>query len=67
MAIISRGTYVPPGKTPAPGERRLHFIVEGPNEMNVRQAKMEIIRALEEETIKMGASTTSAPGRYSVV
>ncbi len=68
VAIIARGTYVAPGKQPPPGERRLHLLIEGTNEMSVRQAKMEIQRALEEETIKIGMATTSGTlGRYSVI
>ena len=68
MAFISRGSYVPPGKKPEPGERRLHLLIEGSNEMSVRQAKMEIQRALEEETIRTGLPTQSgASGRYSVL
>jgi len=40
--------------------------------MTVRQAKLEIQRALEEETMKIGASVSSGGGgggggRYSVV
>lgn len=45
-----------PGKTPAPGERKLYLLVEGSSEMQVKFARMEIIRALEEETLRMGVS-----------
>ncbi len=71
VAFISRGVYVAPGKNPPPGERRLHLLIEGSSEMSVRQAKLEIQRALEEETIKMSMSNNplsgGSAGRYSVI
>jgi len=77
VAIISRGAYVPPGKKMEPGERKLHLLIEGSSEMSVRQAKLELQRALDEETMKIGASVTSgiglgalaggSSGRYSVL
>ena len=67
MAIISRGSYVPPGRKLEAGERKLFLLIEGPTEMQVRQARLEITRMLEEETIKIGASAQTSFGRYSVV
>ncbi len=70
MAIISRGSYIPPNKKIEPGERRLHLLIEGSTELSVKQAKLEIQRALEEETIRIGASVTmgsATSGRYSVI
>jgi ATP-dependent RNA helicase DDX46/PRP5 len=68
VAIISRGNFIPAGKKVEPGERRLHLLIEGATEMNVRQAKLEIQRALEEETIKIGLSgQPGSSGRYSVL
>lgn len=67
VAVISRGVYVPEGKKPAPGERKLHLLIEGSSEMSVRQAKLEILKALEDETIRISASGAFASaGRYSV-
>lgn len=67
-AIISRGSFVPAGKKPEVGEKKLFLLIEGRSELSVRQAKLEIQRALEEETIKIASSTTSSGGgRYSVV
>ncbi len=68
VAIISRGAFVPPGKKLEPGERRLHLIIEGTSEMSVRQAKLEIMKMLEDETIRISASGSLATtGRYSVI
>lgn len=67
VAIISRGNYIPPTKKLDLGEKKLHLLIEGASELSVRQAKMEILRALEEETLKMSASTPQNQGRYSVI
>lgn len=69
VAIISRGTFVPPGKKPEPGEKKLYLLIEGRSELSVRQAKLEIQRALEEETVKIAGSAAAGGGggRYSVV
>jgi len=65
-AITTRGSYVPPGRPPAPGERKLYLYIEGGDATTVRQAKTEIKRILEE------AAATAVPekamyGKYSVV
>ena len=62
--IISRGSYVAPGKKLEIGERKLYLLIEGPSEMQVKQARLEVIRLLEEETLRQGASSFS--GRYTV-
>jgi hypothetical protein len=51
--IITRGMYIAPGSVPKAGEKRLHVIVEGRHEMAVKQAKGELVRALDEETRKL--------------
>jgi ATP-dependent RNA helicase DDX46/PRP5 len=66
VAIISRGNYVAPGKKLAEGERKLHLLIEGNSEMQVKHARLELVRSLEEETLRMGASGSSF-GRYSVL
>ena len=65
--IIQRGIYIAPGKPVAAGERKLHLLIEGPNDLAVRQAKIDIVRLLEEETMKVSASSSSGSGRYSVL
>ena len=64
--------YIAPGKKPDPanGEERLHLLVEGPTEMQVKQARLELQRLLDEETLRLSASTHSssaAVGRYAVL
>lgn len=68
VAIISRGAYMPPGKKLEAGERRLHLLIEGSAEMSVKQARLEIQRLLDEETIRISMSGNLATtGRYSVL
>ena len=71
-AVISRGMYHAPGKPPPPGERKLHLVIEGTTEMSVQDAKAEILRVLNEETLKAAMAQSSArpggrPGKYSVI
>jgi len=70
-AIISRGSYIPPGKKPEPGEVRLYLFIEAPSELQVKQAKLEIQRLLDEEALRVsnqiGGMATSSYGRYSVL
>merc|ERR1711871_217839 len=65
--IISRGVYRPPGSKLEAGERKLHLLIEGPTDMQVKQCKLELQRRLEEETMKLSASSTGGTGRYSVI
>ena len=51
-AVTTKGFYVPPGKAPPDGERKLHLLIEGPNEGTVKKAKAEIKRILAEMTEK---------------
>lgn len=72
VAIISRGFYVPPGTKIDPNNPehvKLHLILEAQTEMQVMQAKAEILRMLEDATLLSVGASTSAPsiGRYSVV
>ena len=65
--IISRGVYKAPGSKLEPGERRLHLLIEGPSDIQVKQCKLEVQRRLDEETMKLSASSTGGTGRYSVL
>lgn len=68
VAIISRGAYIPPGKKLEVGDRRLYLLLEGNTDLQVRQAKLEILRLLDEETLRLGASgSASSFGRYAVL
>ncbi|KAJ1438172.1 P-loop containing nucleoside triphosphate hydrolase protein [Ochromonadaceae sp. CCMP2298] len=44
VAIIARGSYIPPGKKLEAGERRLHLLIEGTSAMSVKQARLEIVK-----------------------
>lgn len=45
-----RGNYVPPGKKPALGSRRLHLYIEADTPAKVTRAKTECINFLESQT-----------------
>ncbi len=51
-AVTTKGFFVPPGRQPPEGERRLYLLIEGPTENSVRKAKAEIKKILEEYTEK---------------
>lgn len=65
--VISRGSYIPPGKKLEAGERKLYLLIEGETELSVKQARLELQRVLEEETMRLGVSGTMPMGRYSVI
>lgn len=68
VTIIARGTYIPPTRKPELGERKLYLLIQGHSEMQVKQARAEIQRLLDEETIRIGgAGHGGSFGRYSVV
>lgn len=66
VAVVSRGNYVPPEKKLQPGDRRLHLLIEGDSELGVQKVKMEIVRLLDEETLRV-SSSMAVPGRYSMM
>lgn len=67
-AITTRGQYFPPGKVPAPGERKLFLFIEGPTEASVKKAKAEVKRILEESTsAAIQLPGPAQPGKYSVL
>lgn len=65
-AITPRGTFVPLGRAPPPGERKLYLLIEGPDENSVLQAKSEIRRMIEESTA-IASGERETYGRYSVI
>uniref|UniRef100_A0A7S2MDB2 RNA helicase n=2 Tax=Octactis speculum TaxID=3111310 RepID=A0A7S2MDB2_9STRA len=64
VAIISRGGYIPPGKKPKEGERKLYLAIEGHSELAVSGARRELVRILNEETMRVGLDPRAS---YSVV
>ncbi|XP_062558965.1 probable ATP-dependent RNA helicase DDX46 [Armigeres subalbatus] len=55
--LTVRGTYVPPGKNPPEGERKLYLAIESCSELAVTKAKREITRLIKEELLKLQASS----------
>jgi len=47
-AITVKGTFVPAGRKPKPGEQELYLMIEGPNMSAVKIAKTELTRILQE-------------------
>ncbi len=68
-AVTVKGVYIPPGRKPNPGERKVYMLVEGPTEINVQKAVREIVRLLEETTMQVGFTEKerAAGGKYQVV
>ncbi|KRX71520.1 putative ATP-dependent RNA helicase DDX46, partial [Trichinella sp. T6] len=70
VGISVKGSYVPAGKEPKEGERRLYLCIEAASELAITRARNEIIRVLKEELRKL-ASLTSAQtynkAKYKVV
>ena len=66
-AVTCRGMFVPPGRAPPVGERRLHLLIEATNEMAVKRARQELRRSLDEETVRLGsAASVSHYAKYQV-
>ncbi|KAF1326309.1 Dead-box atp-dependent RNA helicase 42, partial [Globisporangium splendens] len=53
-AVIARGSYVPAGRKPNPGERKLYLAIEGPTRASVVDARRELQRILDETTLQVG-------------
>ena len=68
VGITNRGTYVPPGEEPPPGQRKLHLLIEGASSIDVENAKNELIRLAEEATAnaRPDEMRPSNYGRYKV-
>jgi len=64
VAIISRGSHIPAGKQPGPDEKKLYLLIEGHSETDIRGARKELLRILNEEVLRSGLDQSS---RYQVV
>jgi ATP-dependent RNA helicase DDX46/PRP5 len=64
-----RGTFVPTGKQPPEGERKLYLAIESCSELAVSKAKREITRLIKEELLKLQSSSHHLvnKARYKVV
>lgn len=66
--LTVRGTFVPPGKNPPEGERKLYLAIESCSELSVQKAKREITRLIKEEMLKMSSTHhVFNKGRYKVI
>ncbi|KAJ3411299.1 pre-mRNA processing RNA-helicase [Chytridiales sp. JEL 0842] len=66
-AITTRGVFVPAGKEPGPGERKLHLFIEGETQLVIDRAKKEIKRILREATeMALEQESSGKFGRYLV-
>ncbi len=64
--ITTRGNYYAAGRNPPPGQRKLHFLIEGPDVQSVKSARREIKRKLEEASAVLRPSDDQY-SKYSVV
>lgn len=64
--LTVKGQYYAPGRNPPLGERKLFLYIEGTSAEEVRKAKLEIKRILEEAQIP-GKPDTVQYGKYTVV
>lgn len=66
--VTVRGVYIPAGKQPKEGERKLYLNIEASSEMDVQKAKAEITRLIKEELIKAQTYLPAVnKSRYKVV
>lgn len=67
--ISVRGLYVPQGRQPKEGEKRLHLLIEGKSERAVTLAKQEIKQHIKEEAQKIASRVNpyKKTGRYKVL
>jgi ATP-dependent RNA helicase DDX46/PRP5 len=65
-AVTTRGSYIPPGRNPSLGERKLYLFIEAPDLSSVKKAKTEIMKILEEATVN-AAPEKDKYGKYKVV
>lgn len=66
--LTVRGTFVPQGKSPPEGERKLYLAIESCSERAVQKAKNEIQRLIKEELMKIkNAHHIINKARYKVL
>ncbi|KAG7396660.1 putative ATP-dependent RNA helicase ddx46 [Phytophthora boehmeriae] len=65
VAVIARGSYIPPGRKPNPSERKLYLAIEGPTQASVLDARRELQRILDETTMQVGLGSDKY-GKYSL-
>lgn len=69
-AVVLKGSYIPPERTPALGESKLHLHLECTSDVLLKKCALEIQRILNEETLRVSsksASGTTGSHKYSVL
>lgn len=67
-AITLKGSYFPPGREPAPGERKIYLHLEATSGTILRNAVLEIQRLLNEETLRVSVKAGgSGSHKYNVL
>ena len=68
-SITTKGTHIPSGRLPGPGETRLHLLVEGETAVQVENAMRELRRLLSEasDAALTSLSREAPTGRYNVM
>jgi ATP-dependent RNA helicase DDX46/PRP5 len=64
--VLPRGQFVPAGRNPPPGEKKLYLLIEGSDDESVDLAKIEIKKILEEAILSAHPDKPSFR-KYSVV
>lgn len=66
VSITTKGMWVPPGRKPQEGERKLYLLIEGKTEVAVKMARQELVRILEEAALE-AKPEKDMYGKYSVL
>lgn len=67
-AVTLKGSYFPPGREPAEGERKLYLHLEATSGTILRNGVMEIYRLLNEETLRVSAKVSASTShKYNVL
>ncbi len=61
-AVTSKGVFVAQGKQLPLGERHLFLLIEATSALAVKKAKAELLRSLEEETLRIAGSRGGGGG-----
>ncbi|CAN8062725.1 unnamed protein product [Agarophyton chilense] len=64
--ITTRGNFYPAGRNPPHGERKLHFLIEGPTRRAVKMARRDIRQKLEEAS-EISRPSDNQYSKYCVV
>ena len=64
VIITPKGAYFPPGRNPPAGERKLYLVIESDTEANVKAARKELRRILE-ESAALAAPDDQSTNRYA--